>query len=54
MEKELDIIHLVKKLRKVDALFKVLLSKQERQLLPFIKSNVLGASKKSEQPKSTP
>ena len=54
LEKELDIIHLVRKLRKLEALFKVLLSKHERQLLLFIKSNVLGPHKKKGKEKILP
>ena len=54
MEKELDIIHLIRKMRKVEALFKVMLSKQERQMLLFVRHNLLGAKKKGEKVKKMP
>lgn len=58
LESELDIIQVIKKLRKLDALIKVLLSEHEQHILPFIQSNLLGASqalpKKGEEEQEGP
>lgn len=57
LEKELDIIHVVKKLRRFEALTKVLMTEHENYFFPYININLLGRSakekRKNEEPQKT-
>lgn len=48
MSSELDVIHIVKQLRKLDALTKVLFSKKHQYFIQFVCNDLLGKDVKNE------